>query len=238
VIGIYKITNTITGKCYIGQSGRLHNRCSNHKKAYNDPKNKQFNDDLYKDMRLYGIENFKFEILETMSLDTLEEKWIQFFLNDGVKLYNKVLLPDSDKFLATRKFDKNTLQNIIILLKENKLSNIKISKLFNCSSATIDRINNGEGTYRMNNEIYPIRNFKKHKGEIIYNSLYSDEEVMQLRKKYINMQIKDLFHQYGKSNSYASFEQVILGRTYSHLPIYKKRQKIWLKDNKLYRLEP
>ena len=77
MIGIYKITNTITGKNYIGQSGRIENRLASHKKAAYNKKHKQYNDELYQDIRENGIDNFSFEILELISINDIEEKWIQ-----------------------------------------------------------------------------------------------------------------------------------------------------------------
>lgn len=42
MIGIYKITNNITNKIYIGQSGRLEGRLSNHKRQAFDKNHKQY----------------------------------------------------------------------------------------------------------------------------------------------------------------------------------------------------
>ena len=62
IIGVYKITNTITGDFYIGSSKDVKQRWAAHKKPFVWKRcpNKQ----LYKDMLKYGVEKFVLEILE------------------------------------------------------------------------------------------------------------------------------------------------------------------------------
>lgn len=80
-IGIYKITNMITGMAYVGQSRDLANRWRQHIKrgigAEAPTKNK-----LYPAMKEYGVENFMFEIIEYCSpedLNAKEDYWQEFF---------------------------------------------------------------------------------------------------------------------------------------------------------------
>lgn len=225
MIGIYKITNKINNKIYVGQSGRIENRLSGHFKASTMESGKQYNDEIYVDMRKYGTENFEFEILETFSLDEAEEKWIQKFIEDGENLYNINLTPYSDPHACLRKFSCEELNKIHELLKENKLSNIQISKRFNCSPTTIDKINNGV-TYVRENMKYPIRSYKVN-GEKNYNSKYTDGEILEIRKAYEFMTLTELYEKYGKRcKSQKSFERIVNGCTYKHIPIYLKRQKM------------
>ena len=67
--GIYKITNKINGKSYIGLSGDIYVRWNEHKYHY-----KTIDNVLYRAMRKYGIENFTFEILENCPKYELGEK--------------------------------------------------------------------------------------------------------------------------------------------------------------------
>ena len=91
---IYKITNTINNKCYIGQTIKTaEERWKEHKThAFGSHPNDQ-NKTLYKAIRKYGIENFTFEVLqdniETFEqLDKAEIYWIDFY-NSFVKGYNE-----------------------------------------------------------------------------------------------------------------------------------------------------
>lgn len=63
---VYKITNKINQKSYIGSSIRVEKRWTQHKlDAFNSsPNNKKYNYPLYCAFRKYGLENFSFEILK------------------------------------------------------------------------------------------------------------------------------------------------------------------------------
>lgn len=89
MIGIYKITNKINGKSYIGQSIDINKRWKEHKNTSSSSNN----NDLYKDFEKYGINNFTFEVLEEctrQNLDIKEIYWISQF-NTYYNGYNKTL---------------------------------------------------------------------------------------------------------------------------------------------------
>lgn len=80
MIGIYKITNRINGKIYIGQSIDIQYRWKQHLKALND--NKYSHLKIYQAFKKYGIENFSFEIIEQCTendLDEREKYWIKYY---------------------------------------------------------------------------------------------------------------------------------------------------------------
>jgi len=89
ISGIYKITNKINGKSYIGQSKDIYKRWKQHKE---EAENLQTKNELYLDMQKYGLKNFEFKILEkTPLLYTLDYKEIYYIekydtFNNG---YNK-----------------------------------------------------------------------------------------------------------------------------------------------------
>ena len=76
IIGIYKITNTITGDFYIGSSKNVKQRWASHKcpskwkECQNNP--------MYLDMQKYGVDKFAFEILEVVEEEKLKETEQQF----------------------------------------------------------------------------------------------------------------------------------------------------------------
>ena len=76
IIGIYKITNTITGDFYIGSSNDVKRRWNEHKKpsVWNDNPNNP----MYLDMQKYGTDKFEFEILAEVEIDKLKETEQQF----------------------------------------------------------------------------------------------------------------------------------------------------------------
>ena len=76
IIGIYKITNTITGDFYIGSSKNIKRRWANHK-IQSTWKNNP-NNPLYQDMKKYGVDKFELEILAEVEEDKLKEMEQQF----------------------------------------------------------------------------------------------------------------------------------------------------------------
>ena len=75
VRGIYKVTNKINGKVYIGQSVDIGRRWRQHMTA---------EDDIYfhKAIQKYGVENFEWEVIEQCKkkdLDAREAYWIEYY---------------------------------------------------------------------------------------------------------------------------------------------------------------
>ena len=67
VRGIYKVTNKINGKVYIGQSVDIGRRWRQHMTA---------EDDIYfhKAIQKYGVENFEWEVIEKCKKSELDER--------------------------------------------------------------------------------------------------------------------------------------------------------------------
>ena len=75
VRGIYKVTNKINGKVYIGQSVDIGRRWRQHMAA---------EDDIYfhKAIQKYGVENFEWEVIEQCKKKDLDEReiyWIEYY---------------------------------------------------------------------------------------------------------------------------------------------------------------
>lgn len=69
---VYKITNKINQKQYIGSSTNVEKRWRQHKNDAFNPNNEKYNYPLYRAFRKYGLENFIFGILKDDFL-TIEE---------------------------------------------------------------------------------------------------------------------------------------------------------------------
>ena len=79
MIGIYKITNQINGKIYIGQSIDIKNRWKQH---IGEAKQGRYNTRLYNALRKYNIDNFTFEVIEECKSTELNEReiyWIEYY---------------------------------------------------------------------------------------------------------------------------------------------------------------
>lgn len=79
MIGIYKITNKINGKIYVGQSIDIKERWRQHRwKAFNCNEI-GYHSAIHVAMRKYGLDNFIYEVLEQCAAEELDEKeryWI------------------------------------------------------------------------------------------------------------------------------------------------------------------
>lgn len=85
ITGIYKITNKINDKCYIGQSIDIYRRFDEHK--YTSKTSKYLHNSMVK----YGINNFNFEIIEECDESILSERekyWIKFYNSIAPNGYN------------------------------------------------------------------------------------------------------------------------------------------------------
>ena len=71
IIGIYKITNTITGDFYIGSSKDVKKRWVAHKCP--STWNQCPNNPMYLDMQKYGIEKFEFQVIVEVEIEKLKE---------------------------------------------------------------------------------------------------------------------------------------------------------------------
>lgn len=125
MFSVYKITNMINGRCYIGSSIHPEKRWKQHKNSAFNPNSPGYQYPLYQAFRKYGLENFTFEILsdDFSSIEEMEEYEYQAIIQyEGYgKGYNQTL---------------NTHSNNIC--HENCLKHIeKIS----CKCAKIDKNN-------------------------------------------------------------------------------------------------
>ena len=78
-IGIYKITNTVNGKCYVGQSWNIEKRWRDYHSSWVNPQQPK----LYNAFQKYGKDKFAFDVLVQLPdglnqdhLDGLEIQWM------------------------------------------------------------------------------------------------------------------------------------------------------------------
>lgn len=150
MIGIYKITNQINGKCYIGQSVNITRRWKDHRTRYQTEDNL-----LYRAIRKYGLENFSFEIIEECSQEKLNEReiyWIAFYNSaNSDKGYN---LTTGGNNTANHKLTEEQILEIYSLLKQG-VNQIDIANKYDIAQPMVSMINSGI-YYTHQNVSYPI----------------------------------------------------------------------------------
>lgn len=169
VPGIYKITNMCNGKVYIGQSINTYKRISAHKNSPFNPNSHNYDLPLYRAIRKYGIDNFKFEVIEKCERELLNEKevyWIKFYdSTDPDKGYNIATGGEENQHgvLLTRE-QANEIKKTLM---ETSLSFSKIAKPYNVNPQTVSDINSGK-TWNFGDIKYPIREVVLPKKEKVF----------------------------------------------------------------------
>ena len=161
---IYKITNIINNKEYIGYTSRTP------KIRYDEHWRNRFNDNsyLHRAMKKYGKECFIVKEIDIVNESNWEEKE-QYY----IKKYN-TLVPNGYNICIggekppvhygeaniKSKITDDQIKELIKDLKEYKLDFGEIASKYGISQSQVERINKGENRY-YENEDYPIRKLKK-----------------------------------------------------------------------------
>ena len=130
---VYKITNMINQKSYIGSSTRVEKRWQQHKNdAFNSsPKNKKYQYPLYQAFRKYGIENFSFEILKdgfssTDEMEKYEQEMIFQYQTLAPNGYNQTENTNSNAtaYENTQKYIKKISKKCALVNEDNEILSV------------------------------------------------------------------------------------------------------------------
>lgn len=164
---IYKITNQINGKVYIGQTkGSITERWKEHLKCYKNPnRNKR---PLYKAFSKYGLDKFSIEVIEECPNTLLTEKeiyYINCYDSYGKKGYNatkggegnQTLLVDGQQVIKTYQ----RLQNLNLVAKEFNLCRNTVKSILKQNNISIQNSYNHRkrGVVQMNLEGIVLNSF-------------------------------------------------------------------------------
>ena len=167
--GIYKITNKITQKVYIGQSVDIRRRWTAHINILNDTNANAIEKSsaIHQSMLKYGIENFTFEIVELCSIDQLNDRekfWIQSY-NSYLRGYNETIGGDG---IRIRPSYVDAIQDA---LQHTMQSYQEIATTNHVAVQVVSTINRGV-TYFDETLSYPLRS---HTKEVIQYDLHGNE---------------------------------------------------------------
>jgi len=230
MIGIYKITNIITGRSYIGQSKDIEKRFSEH--IYHSTSKIDVN------INLYGKDNFIFEVLEECpveKLDDLEDYYIQKYdtINRG---YNEIRgghhnIGESN---PNSKLSESDVYNI----REDYNNHIRKNESYQkykhiISKDYFSNIWEGLSWNHIHMDVYCSKNIEYYKhgtcvGQLSPKSIFTDQEVINLRNMYIDKTAKEIYETVKNRCSFNTLQCILWGRVYKHLPIYDKKNKRWI----------
>lgn len=157
---IYKITNTINGKVYIGQTINARVRLNGHRSATTNKSksNKCYDYHLYRSIRKYGEGNFTFEVVKECKREELN-RWELYYIREYNTLersrgYNRVGSIDTN-LKGLNVVTENQL-DLVRELKESKVLKKDLEIKYGLNRQSINDINRGE-RYYIDGENYPLR---------------------------------------------------------------------------------
>lgn len=140
---IYKITNLINNKVYIGQTERtLKERWKQHRYS----KGCKY---LHNAILKYGVENFKIEEIERVPIKDLDEReiyWISFYNSTDRTVGYNILKGGKLGRLQMYKLSPGDIKKVIELDNQN-VPHTKIAKIFNIERKTVTFILRRETDY-------------------------------------------------------------------------------------------
>lgn len=237
---VYKITNLVNGKCYVGITTNLEYRWHCHRNAPNYP---YLKNPLYSAMRKYGIENFRFEVIEEgiQNIITLGEKERYY-----IKKYHSHISEHGYNLTwggERSQYDANprtslTVEDIMEIRTAYNEGTIGVSECWKqysnkISYSAFEKIWEGQTWKGIMMGVYTNDNkkkqncFKSNKGSSNGNAIYSEDEVLNIRKYYVNHSLEETYAMYGSRSANKDSFRRLIANSYKHLPIYSKRKKQW-----------
>lgn len=231
MIGIYKITKIENNKAYIGQSNDIERRFKEHR----------YKRDLAIDKAIqkYGASAFTFEIIEECSLeelDTREKYWIAYYNTFKGFGYNcgegggdsrgenngRTRLKNEDVAYIRECYDLHMRRREVYEQFKDKISFDGFARIWDGSSWTDIKME----VYTQENKEYYM--YHATDGSNSDNAKFTSEEVIQIRQRYVNESARQIYEDYKDRCKYNTLQQILWGRAYKNLPIYKKKEKVWV----------
>ena len=239
ICGIYRIINKLNGKCYIGQSKDIYRRYSDH-----------FHTNgiipIDKEMQEWGRDNFELEILDWCDpndqerLDYLEQVYIDIYKADDPDYgYNVSRGGDLVSNNAINRNSKLSSEDIYDIRESyaNHERKFDVYEKYKdkISVKGFDQIWRGKRRANIHNDVYTEENLKYYSKETSLGengafASFTDSEVLELRKRYVNETAREIYDSVKSKCGYQTLQQILWGRYYSHLPIYDKKKKIWINN--------
>lgn len=227
MIGIYKFTNLINNKIYIGLSNNIERRYKEHLYLSQSNKDKMY---FHAALRKYGIKNFSFEVLETFEqedrelLAERERYWIAYY-NSYAEGYNET--PGGDNQDGRTKLTKEDV--IAIRKRYNNLERCCIvyeDYKDRINRTGFNKIWKGETWKAIMPEVYTPEHKQYHKmhtanvGARNGRARLTEQDVIDIRtRKAHGETASSVYQDYQDKLTYGSFHNVFCGYNWKHIHI-------------------
>ena len=232
--GVYKITNIINGKVYIGESMNIERRWDEHKLELDNREHHSYK--LQEDWNTYGKDNFKFEILETIDDDLkqiiqkcllyiLEDKYIKQYnsIDDGYNVENTLeLILKGEKQI----FDSLDPNKKFASLLENVIKNIKKNKGIYTPIRNSLKVN-----------VKPKLDLSQLSNENYINLLYNEENINIIKNICNNYIFNEEFIRLSNILKDIGFNITDTFLLLRHMGILNNKNKCLINDSKMFKVE-
>lgn len=237
---IYRITNKVNGKVYIGLTTvPLDERWRNHINSVGRVKRP-----LYNSMKKHGIGNFIIEEIDRADdfeeLGKLERKYIAEYKSTNPENgYNMTFGGESNQLDGNprTRLTINDVKNIRKIYSECKVGCKDCWELYSdkISYSAFEKIYEGVTWKDVMPEVYTEEAKKLHKtkfkslpGEKNANAILSDDEVIKIREYYVTHSLRECYEKFGSKFSSKESFRFVIDQSYLHLPVYSKARKEWI----------
>ena len=235
MIGIYKITEINNpNNFYVGKSNNIERRFSEHKTKTYEQSRIPFD----KEIQEKGKNAFTYEVLEECSIEELSKKekyWTDKL--QATKSGNKFDGGLTDVIGSNNPKAKLTEEDVIKIRKayanHEKQKEVYEDYKNIITFQYFQNLWQGRSWSHVMPEVFTEENKNYYrtgqsKGGNGAFAKFTDEEVIAIRTRYVNESAKAIYEDYKDRVSYQAFQQMLWGRYYSELPIYKKKEKKWI----------
>ena len=231
---IYKITNKINNKVYIGLTTEsIEKRWRTHKSSVGKK-----NHPLYNSMKKHGVCNFCVEKIDSADniekLGELERFYIQKYKSNDSKYGYNITAGGEHNQLDANPKAKLTLEDVINIRKLYEKSELNCKQAYELYKEKIkygpfERCWEGKSWSSIMPEVFNDETRKKHlqmkikSGNENGNAKYSKEEIIEMRLFYMNHTFGETYKKYGEGVDKTSFNGV-LRRKYLNIGYLKDKK--------------
>ena len=203
-------------------------------------------------MRKYGIENFTIEQIDSadsiIKLGELERYYIEKYNSQDPNIGYNLSAGGQTSQLDDNGRAKLTLKEVIQIREIYHMGELRCKECWQMfkdkiSYSAFQKIWEGITWKSIMPEIYTEEmkalhsKQKSNPGSQNGNAIYTDEEVLEIRKYYVNHTLQETYDKYGERNGSKDGFRSMLTKSYSYLPMYSKTKKQWLLNGKVINIE-
>lgn len=236
MIGIYKITNKLNNKAYIGLSIDIENRWKAHTDfAFKECDTPYHKNRLYNALRKYGVDGFTFKVIEECEFHELKEReiyWIAYYdtFNNG---YNLTLGGDIGGYdVRGEKHPNAKLKEIDVINIRSMYANLerrmKVYDLYKdrISISGFIKIWQGGTWKHVMMDVYTLENKEYHSknsgmvGSINGRSKVKEKDIYNIRlRKHNGESMKKVHEDYSHIFKYSYFKHIWYYGNWKHITI-------------------